>query len=503
MALYLKTKKVDIGSGDEINILLNEADSEKIGIHEGDIVAFRWKDTEIYVEANETRTEVAPGEVGLFEELWSEYKISDGEHVTVDLVQRPESMEFIKKKILGHKLTEEELMMIMKEVGQRKLTEVDVAFLMSTFFNPGFDEEETLWMTKGMANSGSVLSFKDAKGNGSIVVDKHSIGGVAGKAVTPIVVPLLASCGLVIPNTSTRAITTPAGTSDILETVMPVHLNSDQIMDTVKKTGACMVWGGALDLAPADDVIIHAERGLHLESFQKVLVSIVAKKIAMGITHIVIDIPMGKGTKVQNVEDAQLLKDQFINLFKKVGIICEVYLRTAKGPDGNGIGPNMEMRETLKILERKEDRAKHLESIAIDMAAIVLEMSGKAGEGEGKTLALNQLDSGAVLEKFWEIATTQGAMKKYKSEEITIAPLKFDVMATRDGTIDTINNREIVKIARAIGNPGIKQAGLYMHKMQGENIKSGDLLFTIYATSAERLEQAKKVIDLDAMYSYV
>lgn len=503
MALYLKAKKLDLGAGDELNILINEADSGKIGIHEGDVVAFRWKDIEVYVEANETRTEVLPGEVGLYEELWSSYKIAEGDYISVDLVARPESMEFIKKKILGHKLNEEELLLIMKEIGARKLTEVDVAFFMSTFFNPGFDEEETLWMTKGMAFSGDVLSFKDVKGNGNIVVDKHSIGGVAGKAVTPIVVPILASCGLVVPNTSTRAITTPAGTSDILETVMPVHLTGEQIMDTVKKTGACMVWGGALDLAPADDVIIHAERGLHLESFQKVLVSIVAKKIAMGITHIVIDIPTGKGTKVQNMDDAQLLKEQFIDLFKKVGIICEVYLRVAKGPDGSGIGPNMEMKETLKILQRKEDRAMHLEDIATDMAGIVLEMSGKAPKGEGKGLAITKLNSGEALKKFWEIAMTQGAIKELTCDDITLAPITFDVLAQKEGTIDLINNREIVKIARAIGNPAIKEAGIYMHKMQGESVKVGDKLMTLYATSNERLEQAKKFLDLETMYTYV
>lgn len=264
-----------------------------------------------------------------------------------------------------------------------------------------------------------------------------------------------------------------------------------------------MVWGGALDLAPADDVIIHAERGIHLESFQKVLVSIVAKKIAMGISHIVIDIPHGKGTKVQSNEDAQVLAEQFVTLFKKVGIICEVYSRVAKGPDGNGIGPNMEMRETLKILEREEDRAQHLEDIATDMAGIVLEMSGKAKKGEGKGLAVMQLNSGDALAKFWEIAKTQGASQELKYSDIKIANLTHEVKATKDGIIDMINNRELVKITRALGNPAIKEAGLYMNKMQGETVKEGEVLMTLYATSVERLEQAKKSIDFDAIYSFV
>lgn len=503
MALYLKVKKMDIGGGDDINVLLNKVDAEKMGVNEGDIIAFLWKDIEMYVKAHETQTEVMPGEIGLYEEVWELYQISNGEYVAVDLVQRPKSMEYIKKKILGHKLNEEELTLIMKEVGERKLTEVDVAFLMSTFFNPGFDQDETLWMTKGMAHSGIVLDFKNIKDNNDLVVDKHSIGGVAGKAVTPIVVPILSSVGLVVPNTSTRAITTPAGTSDILEVVMPVHFSSEQIMDIVRKTGACMVWGGALDLAPADDVIIHAERGIHMESFQKVLVSIVAKKIAMGITHIVIDIPYGRGTKVQNKEDAILLKEQFIELFKKVGIICEVYLRLAKGPDGNGIGPNMEMKETLKILERKENKASHLEDIATDMAGIVLEMSGKAKTGQGKSMAIEQLNSKAALNKFWEIACTQGASREVKSEEIELAPYVYDVISEIEGTVDFINNRELVKVAKALGTPAIKSAGIYVHIMQGENVKKGDKLLTLYATSTERMESAKAILDQLSLYSLI
>jgi AMP phosphorylase len=223
----------------------------------------------------------------------------------------------------------------------------------------------------------------------------------------------------------------------------------------------------------------------------------------MGITHIVIDIPTGKGTKVQNMDDAQLLKEQFVDLFKKVGIICEVYLRVAKGPDGVGIGPNMEMKETLKILERKDDRGMHLESIATDMAGIVIEMSGKAAKGEGKSLAVSKLNSGEALEKFWDIATTQGATSRLKSEEIPLASITHDIIAVKEGIIDSINNREIVKIAKSIGNPAIKDAGIYVHKMQGDTVKVGDKLMTLYATSSERMEHALKALDLEALYSYI
>ncbi|HVX93233.1 MAG TPA: thymidine phosphorylase, partial [Candidatus Dojkabacteria bacterium] len=311
MALYLKAKKIDISSGDLYNILLNQVDADKDGIADGDTLTIGWNDNVINTIIHLTSTDIEPGFVGIYSDIWEKFEVENDSIVDIFLPEPSKSVDIIRKKMLGKKLTEEELQIIMKDMGSRRIGEIETAYFMSTFFNPGFDEEETLWMTKAMAETGDILSFKDIKGNGDLVVDKHSIGGVAGKAVTPVLVPIIAAFDLIIPNTSTRAITSPAGTSDILEVVMPVSLNEEEIISTVKKTNACMVWGGALDLAPADDVLIHVERVIHMESYQKLMVSIVAKKISMGITHIVIDIPYGRGTKVQNPEDVEPIKKGF------------------------------------------------------------------------------------------------------------------------------------------------------------------------------------------------
>jgi AMP phosphorylase len=261
-----------------------------------------------------------------------------------------------------------------------------------------------------------------------------------------------------------------------------------------------MIWGGALDLAPADDVLIHVEKGIHLESYQKILVSIVAKKIAMGISHIVLDIPYGKGTKVQNPDDVQLLKKEFVKLFAKVGIECEVYTRVALGPDGNSIGPNLEMKETLLVLEQDEKRSRNLEKLIVDMAGMLLEMVGKASKGQGSGLAQQKLASGEALEKFWEIAKAQGADKVLKATEIPVGQYTFDVIADKGGKVKMINNRELVKIARALGTPTIKDAGLYVHKMVGDSAQSGEVLTTLYAPTQARLESGKKEIDLASLY---
>lgn len=357
-------------------------------------------------------------------------------------------------------------------------------------------------MTKGMANSGDILSFKGIRENGNIVADKHSIGGVAGKAITPTLVPILVAGGLIVPNSSSRAITSPAGTSDILEVVMPVTLAKEKVIEVVKQTGGCMFWGGSLDLSPADDVIINVERSLKIQEFQKVLVSIVAKKISMGITHILIDLPYGKGSKVERVDDVNMLEREFKKLFKRFNIECETMKRPIRSLDARSVGPNLEIREALRILERDEKRSREVEKIVIEMATRLFEMTKKVRRGEGKKLAREILDSGKALDKFWEIAFAQGATRKIQASDIRPATLQYDLLSDRDGIVKCINNVELVVVSRALGNPKIKEAGIYVYKTTDEEVKKGDKLLTIYATTESRLESGRGLLDIDKLYTF-
>ncbi len=502
MSFYLRSKNLDLGEDNDFNIVLNRKDAERLGVREGEIAVIGLGEIELHADVMETDSKVAEGEIGLFEEIWKHYNIDNGYSVFVDIPQPSKSLEAISKKLLGHDLTEKDLEQIMADIGSRKLRETEIAFFISTFFNPGFNDNEIYWMTKGMAESGDILSFKGIRGNGELVADKHSIGGVAGKAITPTLVPILVAGGLIVPNTSTRAITSPAGTSDILEVVMPVALSKEKVMDVVKQTGGCMFWGGSLELSPADDVIINVERSLRIQEFQKVLVSIVAKKISMGVTNILIDLPYGKGSKVEKADDVAMLDREFKKLFKKFNIECETIKRVIKGPDGRSVGPNLEIKEALKILERHEGKCEELEDVIIEMATRLFESTKVVPRGEGKKFAREILDSGKALDKFWEIAFAQGAVKKLNSEDIKHANLEYDLLSDRDGVINTINNIQLVTIARGLGNPNIKEAGLYIHKMPGESVKKGDKLITIYATTEGRLENGKGLMNIEKIYTF-
>ncbi len=502
MSLYLKAKKVDLKSGNSMTVLINYADAQKDGFKAGDRVWLSTPDFEHVCIVNVTDVEVEEGSIGLFSDIWKYSSITEDSVLRVEKIGPLKSLKYIAKKLQGEVFNEEEMNEVMKDISKNKLRSSDMAYFMATMFNPGFNDDEVLYAIKGMVNSGEVLDFKNMKKNGSVVVDKHSIGGVPGKGVTPLLVPIIASFGLVIPNTSTRAITAPAGTTDILEVVMPVQLETEKIYDVVRKTGGSLVWGGNLKIAPADDVLIRVEKGLDTQCYQKFIISIIAKKLAMGISHILIDLPYGPNTKVSEVEDVQLVSEAFSYFFDKVGIDCKVHKRFVKGPDGRGIGPNLEILEVLKILDDEKGKSVELEDIVVEMTGDMLEFVGKAKEGFGAEMVRERLSSGKVAEKFWEIAFAQGCKKKISSGDIKLAKNTFDVVAKKEGKIKGINNQEILKLCRLLGTPNIKEAGIYFHKFIGDSFKKGDVLLTFYAINNDILKKVNEVYEEEILFSY-
>lgn len=494
MAFYFKSKKLDISAGNPLVVVMHSKDVHEYGLHQGDKVRLCWDNVCLYVSVDISDSVVEQGQIGMFNEVWANYDIPANDTVAIKIPDPPESHDAIRKKIQGHKLTYPEIRQIMDDVANRRLSTIMMTYFAASSFNPGFDEDEVYYLTKAMAENGDILDFTDGDPHKK-VVDKHSIGGIPSKGVTPVLVPIVALFDLLVPNTSSRAITTPCGTSDMLEVVMPVTLPTDKILDVVKQQGACLVWGGGMDLAPADDILINIERPLNVESADKYLVSIVAKKVAMNVTHLLIDIPYGEGAKIHSLDMAENVREAFESLCERFGINVDVYMRESLSPDGYGVGPLLEMRDVLRIFERHPKRPVELEGHAIAMAGRLLELSGVAGKGEGEKMARAKLESGEATEKFWDIAFEQGAKKRVKSEDLKLAEFKYEIKAPKSGVINRIGNRETVEIARALGAPFIKGAGIYFHKLVGDSVKSGEKLLTLYATSPERLEIGQNVYE--------
>ena len=240
-----------------------------------------------------------------------------------------------------------------------------------------------------------------------------------------------------------------------------------------------------------------------MQSYQKFIISIIAKKLAMGISHILIDVPYGKNTKIIEPEDIELVSETFVKLFNKVGIKCHVYSRNIVGPDSRGIGPDLEIQEVLRILEDDEHKCIELEDAVVNMAGTLLEFVGKAKKGMGEDMARDCLESGKAEKKFWEIAFAQGCKKKISSKDIKVGVESCDIVADKVGKIRGINNKEVVKIARALGTPNNKKAGIYFHKFIGDEVKKGDILMTFYSTIPQRIEEGKEIYQEEKLFNYI
>ncbi|MDD1677199.1 MAG: AMP phosphorylase [Methanomicrobiales archaeon] len=464
------------------SVMMNPEDVAELGLVVGDRVKVVYerhsciKDVHIAVEF------LKRGELGFCRTTGPcAMHIPEGEMVEVLPVARPRSIEYIKNKMNGKRLAQEEIDTITRDIVDNMLNEVELtAYVMATYLR-GADFDEIEWMTRSMINTGETITFE--KGH---VVDKHSIGGVPGNKISLLIVPIIAASGLLIPKTSSRAITSASGTADTMEVLANVTLDIREIKEITERVGGVIAWGGATNIAPADDLIIQVERHLSVDPKSQLLASVIAKKGAMGAKHVVIDIPVG-GTKVATMEQGRELAGNFTELGRRLGLAVSCVLTYGSQPVGRTIGPALEAWEALTALENGTS-SKSLVEKSAGIAGVLLELSGKATNGAA--YAREVLESGKALEKFREIIEAQGGNPAVKSTDISLGDKRHDVMAVQDGSVALINNIHLVRIARAAGAPKDKGAGILLHVKGGSHVKAGDPLFTIFAEKEWKLDYA-------------
>lgn len=411
-----------------------------------------------------------------------------------------EALNSIKKKLVGKKLTYKEIYNLMDEIGHERLGPVLTTYFVAASFKEGFTHEELYFLTKAMADTGEKLKFK------GIVADKHSTGGLAGTRATMILVPIIAEAGFKIPKNSSRAITTPAGTADTMEVLAPVEMDPKKIQKIVDKVGGCIVWGGHLGLAPADDVIIQVEAPLAFESFDKIIVSIMAKKVASGDTHLVLDLPVGPTLKIQHFKDAEVIAEKFKYLAKKFGIKVAVDINQVFEPAGHGVGPALEAQDVLKVLEQRPDRPFMLEAKALRLAGKLIDLcrldsSIKFEKITGEEIARKILASGKALTKMREIIKEQGGNPYVSVDDIKLGEFKYEAPAERRGLITNFNNHHLTTIGKILGCPSAKHAGIYLERRIDEKVEKGDILYVLYASDSWRLEEAKETLKNVPIYT--
>lgn len=405
------------------------------------------------------------------------------------------ALEAIQKKLVGKQLNYKEIFAIMDQIANKRLGQILTTYFAASGYSKGFTNDELYYLTKAMIETGDKLEFS------GIVADKHSIGGVPGTRTTMIVIPIVAAAGFTIPKSSSRAITTPGGTADDMEVLAPVTFNKKEIMALVKKTNACIVWGGGVDIAPADDELIKVEEPLSLESFDKILVSIMAKKIAFGSNHIIIDLPYGKHVKVHTKPDAEELKKKFEYLAGRFNVKLFVNIHKTEEPVGRGIGPVLETRDALQVLEQTPDRPIDLEKKAIGLAGTLLDLCLQDAHKPLKEQVLKEfgdaykwaryiLSSGHAHKKMKEIIAAQGGNEKVLSTQLKPGKYTHEVFAKKNGIIKAIDSKNASTIAKILGAPIQKKSGIYLAKKIGDEVKTKQLLFTLYSEHPYTLKEA-------------
>ncbi len=449
------------------------------------------KDTSI-IPIQAYRTEIVPtGCIGLPKEVINQYSLNVGTEIEVDLKRKFDfdANRRIINKVKGTSFTKDDLDKIIQGFMNEEISSShSSAFVLSQYFTK-YTLDEIEAMARSFAESGTIYDFSGP------VYSKHSIGGVPGNKITLLIVPILAAAGLLIPKTSTHAITSASGTADTMNVLAPVDLKSDEVLKIVEKTKGCIVAGHAMSIAPVVDMIIKdAAFPLGIDPKSLILAGILAKQLAMGVEFMVLDIPVGNFTKVETEEEGRVLARQFVDLASRLGIKAEAGLTYANVPVGHSIGPTLEAKEALETLEGKGPTS--LVEKSCELAGIVFELAGMTGRGLGKGLASELLNNGKALAKMREIIEAQGGDPQISpmdlKQRLEGRPV-LEYRAPSSGWPHTWSNYALKEIARTAGAPRDPLAGIEILRKK-ESVKKGEEVFRVYASSDSALDEVRGLI---------
>ncbi|MBX9773927.1 MAG: thymidine phosphorylase family protein [Xanthobacteraceae bacterium] len=423
---------------------------------------------------------VAHDEAALSESAWRRLGLTNGGSITIAHPAPLDSLSHVRSRIYGHDLVESSFNAIIRDVVDGKYSDIDLSSFLTACAAKPLDHKEILALTHAMVETGERLQWP-----AGIIVDKHWVGGLPGNRTTPIIVAIVASLGLTMPKTSSRAITSPAGTADAMETMAPVDLDTPVIRQVVEREGGCVVWGGAIKLSPADDILIRVERALDLDSEGQLIASVLSKKIAAGSTHLVIDMPVGPTAKVRDAKTAETLSRDIISVAETFGLRVKIVTTDGLEPVGRGIGPALEARDVLAVLCGKADAPQDLRQRAIALAGALLELAGAAPAAGGDAMAAQALDDGRAWAKFQRICEAQGGMRVPPTSN-----QQRPLLADRPGLVQAIDNRKIARLAKLAGAPDDKAAGVDLHVSLGDTVTARQPLCTVHAESPGELAYA-------------
>lgn len=429
---------------------------------------------------------VACGELGLSKSAFAQLDVADGHTVTVAQAEPPASIGALHRKLGGERLGQEDFRAIVHDISAHHYSKIELTAFVVATHRDELDREEVHFLTQAMVEAGARLDWHEP-----LVVDKHCIGGIPGNRTSMLVVPIVAAHGMLCPKTSSRAITSPAGTADTMEVLAEVELPIERLQQIVQQHRGCLAWGGTAQLSPADDVLISVERPLALDAPGQMVASILSKKIAAGSSHLVLDIPIGPTAKVRSMPEAQRLRRLFEYVARRMKLALDVVITDGRQPIGQGIGPVLEARDVMRVLENDPRAPMDLRQKALRLAGRMLEADPDVRGGDGYAIARDILDSGRALQKMNEIIDSQGR-RAFDHHHPALGHLSFDVPARGTGVVSGIDNLQLARIARLAGAPKVPEAGVDLLRKLGETVRDGEPLYRVHASYPADLEFARQ-----------
>ncbi|MDZ7788994.1 MAG: thymidine phosphorylase family protein [Xanthomonadales bacterium] len=428
-------------------------------------------------------------EIGLSESAWAHLDVDEGDSIHIAHPQPIASLSAVRGRIYGNRLDRAQMHAAINDIAAGRYADVHLAMFLTSMAARDPDDDELCDMIAAMVDAGERLEWAR-----DIIVDKHCVGGLPGNRTTPLVVAIVAEHGLWMPKTSSRAITSPAGTADTVETMTRVDLDIEKLRSVVEAEGACMAWGGAMRLSPVDDTLIRVERLMDIDAEGQMVASVISKKVAAGSTHLVLDVPVGETAKVRSQADAERLAARLQATGERFGMKVRVLITDGSQPVGRGIGPALEAHDILAVLANAKDQPRDLRDRAVILAGALLELAGVAGDGQGSPMAEETIASGRARARFEAICRAQGGLR-----QPPVASEEHPMPSRHAGVVTRFDNRRLAQVAKLAGAPGAPAAGVYMHVRLGDRVEAGQPLYTIHAETRGELNYAREFAETNGI----
>ena len=410
-------------------------------------------------------------------------------------------LEIIEKKREKQELTKEEIKYFVKGYVDGEIADYQAAALVMAIYLNGMTKQETTNLTIEMANSGEILDLSKLN---KTIVDKHSTGGVGDK-VSICLLPLVASLGVPVAKMSGRGLGFTGGTVDKMQSIpgYKTEIDIHKFIQNVENVGISMI-SQTMNLAPADKKLYALRDSIScVESIPLIASSIMSKKIASGAEKIVLDVTVGKGAFMKNMENAKELANEMIEIGKLANRETVCVLTNMNEPLGYAVGNNLEVIEAIDFLKGK--MPKDLKQVVLELGAYMINLAG-LGEDleENKNKMLENISNGKAYDKFVEMVKNQEGDISYLENTSKFEKSKIiePIIAKQDGYIQEINAEEIGKVACGLGAGRVRKedqidysVGVILNKKVADKVAKGDILGYIHSNSKEKFEEAERKLE--------